>query len=108
MKFIEDKEMLEWYQLWIQAPIFDWDRGNKGKNKKHHIDDDEIESIFYGETLFVGKIIEPMADEDRWLILGKSALDRIMALIATRRELKLRVISCRRARKNERGLYEEK
>jgi hypothetical protein len=107
MKFVAAAEASLWLRDFIPDPDnFDWDAGNKTKNTKHGVLQDEIESIFYQEKfIFVGSIVEPNHDERRWLILGRSDKDRPLALIFTRRGDKLRPILCRSMRVGERRLY---
>ena len=48
----------------------------------------------------------PAHDEDRWLLLGQEPHGCRLALIFTRRGERLRPISCRPMRANERKVYE--
>ena len=108
MRFSRDDEMSSWLRDFAPDPdTFDWDAGNRTKNTKHRVSGEEIESIFYqARFIFAGKIIEPAHDEWRGLILGQSGNGRPLALIFTRRGARLRPISCRPMRRNERRLYE--
>lgn len=108
MRFVPDDDASLWLRDFVPGPEnFDWDAGNKTKNIKHAIQSDEIESIFYQEKfIFAGRIAEPVHDEWRGLILGRSDAGRPWALIFTRRGAKLRPISCRAMRVGERRLYE--
>lgn len=45
------------------------------------------------------------ADEPRWLVIDKIA-DRHWSVVVTYREQRIRIISARRARKEEQALYE--
>ena len=109
MKFIRDDLAATWLRDFVpDTDNFDWDKGNLTKNLKHAISPGEIESIFWQPSyLFAGKIVEPLHDEWRGFILGRTDTGRLMALIFTRRGEKLRPISCRAMRPNERRLYEE-
>ncbi len=99
--------MALWLLNFDPAPDnFDWDAGNEGKNLKHGVTTDEIESLLRGEYLFQGKILEPAHDEWRGVLLGQTSAGRHMTLIFTRRGEKLRPISCRPMRTNERYSYE--
>ena len=89
------------------AKDFDWDAGNRAKHRKHGVEPTDIEAMFRGPTVFLGRIIEPAHDEDRWLLLGQESQQRPLALIFTRRGEQLRPISCRPMRVNERKAYEE-
>lgn len=109
MKFIADEIAAAWLRDFVPDPDnFDWDEGNIAKNLKHNISSDEIESIFWQPSfLFAGKIVEPLQDEWRGLILGRTESGRLVSLIFTRRGEKIRPISCRSMRPNERRIYEE-
>ena len=107
MKFVPDEDASLWLSDFGPDPDnFDWDDGNRTKNAKHGVDQEEIESIFHREKyVFAGKIIEPKHKEWRGLILGQSEAGRPLALIFTRRGEKIRPISCRPMRINERRFY---
>jgi uncharacterized protein len=109
VKLAPDKNAAQWLQDFIPDPDnFDWDEGNELKNLKHGFSYEEIESIFWqSRYIFAGKIIEPAHSEWRGLILGITEGGRAAALIFTRRGERLRPISCRPMRKNERRFYEE-
>ena len=109
MKFIPDEDAAAWLSDFIpDSDNFDWDEGNMLKTFKHGIPPGEVESIFWQRTfLFAGKIVEPLHDEWRGLILGRTNNGKLVSLIFTRRGEKLRPISCRAMRRVERRLYEE-
>lgn len=93
---------MEWYSRWTRE--FDWDDGNVHKNEKHRIDVFEIEEIFETSVYIAGRILEGET-EPRWLLLGETG-SKGWSLIVTTRGQKLRVISCRRQRKEEAKFYE--
>ena len=86
---------------------FEWDQGNRTKLKKHNVEQEDVASMLRSPIMFAARIIEPAHDEPRWLVLGKSARGRKLALILTRRDERLRPISYRAMRGNERKVYEE-
>lgn len=110
MKLVADATAVFWLEEFIpDSENFDWDAGNVLKNLKHGLSSNDIESIFWEyEYLFAGKIVEPANEEWRGLILGETASGNHVALIFTQRDERLRPISCRSMRANERKLYEEK
>jgi uncharacterized DUF497 family protein len=98
---------VEWLQQFAAATRdFDWD-ANRAKQRKHRVQPADIEGMFRARTVFLGRIVEPAHDEDRWLPLGQEPGGRRPALIFTRRGERLRPISCRSMRTNERSVYEE-
>ena len=109
MRLISDASVALWLENFVPDPVnFDWDEGNASKNLKHGISSSEIESIFRGWAyVFVGKIIEPAHNEWRGLILGETSEGKHATLIFTRRGDRLRPISCRPMRADERRCYEE-
>jgi len=99
MKLVFDPEALEWLGvLQGRSSDFEWDAGNRDKNRKHDVGVHDIESM---------GIVEPHHDESRWLILGQNARGRKLALVFTRRGDRIRPISCRPMRRKEWWLYEQ-
>jgi uncharacterized DUF497 family protein len=84
---------------------FDWDREKAQRNfVKHGIDFDDAVEIFYGATALIRS---DRNEEVRWIAVGKIA-GRIISVVFTRRAKILRIISARRARKNEERAYRHK
>ena len=108
MQLVEDSETASWLdRLDGVADDFDWDVENLAKNRKHGVDPVDAEAMFQSPMVFAGRIVEPAHEEPRWLVLGQSARGRRLALVFTRRENRVRPISCRAMRSQERTLYEE-
>jgi uncharacterized DUF497 family protein len=89
------------------AGQFDWDAGNRAKNRKHGVEPSEVESLFHRTVFLAGRVVEPAHDELRWLLLGETEAGRRLTLIFTRRRDQLRPISCRSMRRDERRLYDD-
>jgi uncharacterized DUF497 family protein len=108
MRLADDPDTAAWLEQLGGTPgDFDWDAGNRTKNRKHGVESVDIESMFHARTVFVGRIVQPTYDEPRWLLLGQDPVGRQPALVFTRRGARLRPVSCRPMRANERRLYEE-
>ena len=91
-----------------KAFIFEWDKGNIGKNKKHNVEDREAEEAFLDEGKVIYKDKLHSTDvEERFILLGKSKKDRLLYIVFTERNEKLRIISARDINKKEVYLYEE-
>lgn len=104
MKLSADAEIAAWLAT---HPAMDWDAGNSAKSEtKHGFSTADVESIFDGTVLFVGRIVEPEHEESRYLLLGVTPDGRRAALIFARRGDKLRPISCRAMRKKEKEAYD--
>lgn len=85
----------------------EWDAGNSTKSQtKHRFSTGDVHSILDGPVVFAGRIVEPAHQEPRYLLLGMTVGGRGAALVFTRRGDKLRPISCRAMRKNEREAYD--
>jgi uncharacterized DUF497 family protein len=81
---------------------FDWDERKSESNlAKHGIDFDDAIEVFYGPILLRRS---DRNYEERWVAIGHSE-DRLIAVIFTRRADVIRIISARRARKNEEREY---
>ena len=88
---------------------FDWDKGNLGKNfKKHGVTDSECEEVFFDERKVQSKDILHSGEEERFILLGKTKESRLLFVVYTLRDNRIRVISARNVNKKERKLYEEK
>lgn len=108
MKLVDDPVVADWLRQLDAGPDdFDWDRGNRTKNRKHGVEQTDVEALFQFPMVFLGRIVEPAHTEDRWLMLGQDIRGRRLALVFTQRGKRLRPVSCRPMRTNERKLYEE-
>jgi uncharacterized DUF497 family protein len=89
--------------------VFEWDEDKDRENvKKHRVSFQEAKTVF-GDPWAI-TIHDPAhsEEEDRYIELGRSAKDRVLVVVYTERGLNIRLISCRRATKLERKVYEEK
>jgi uncharacterized DUF497 family protein len=85
-----------------RIPAFEWDEKKRASNlDKHGIDFEDATEIFYGATLLRRS---HRNNEERWLALGETE-DRVVAVVFTLRKNAIRIISARRARKNEERQY---
>ncbi len=108
MKLAGDPEAAAWLEGLAGSPQdFDWDAGNREKNRKHGVEPSDVGALFLRPILFAGRIVKPSHEEPRWLLLGQDRSGRRLALIFTRRGRRLRAVSCRSMRREERKLYEE-
>ncbi len=88
---------------------FDWDQWNIQKNEiKHGISQLEAESAFYDPDHVIFEDIKHSDNEKRFILYGKSAYHNILMIAFIIRNNKIRIISARRASKNERNIYEKK
>jgi uncharacterized DUF497 family protein len=93
---------------WLgRRPQMEWDAGNSTKSQaKHGFRTADVESILDAAVVFAGRIVESEHDEARYLLLGVTSDGRHAALVFTRREDRLRPISCRAMRKKEKEAYD--
>src|SRR6202795_5370070 len=81
---------------------FDWDEQKNELNRvKHGIDFDSAIEVFYGPIILRRS---DRNNEERWTALGYSD-NRLIVVVFTRRADVIRIISVRRARKNEEREY---
>lgn len=87
---------------------FQWDKGNIEKNKKHNVEDKEAEEAFLddGKVILKDKL-HSTGLEERFILLGKTKRNRLLYVVFTQRDDKLRIISARDINKKEVYLYEE-
>lgn len=88
---------------------FEWDTGNSTKSKvKHGIEKDDVESVFRLKTAMpFGEQISPEPDELRMSIVGPDFKGRMLSVVFTFRDDKIRAISSRMANKKEKSFYEK-
>ena len=87
---------------------FEWDESkNRGNHRKHGISFDEAQTVFFDENAVEFYDDEHSEWEDRFLLLGLSAKLRVLLVCHCLRDegSVIRIISARKATKNERGLY---
>ena len=88
---------------------FSWDQAKAKSNlKKHGVSFEEAQSVFYDE-LAVQFYDEGSSDEERFLLLGISNESRILIVVHCERGddgEELRIISARKATKNEQQHYQ--
>jgi uncharacterized protein len=84
---------------------FDWDERKSELNlAKHGIDFDDASEVFYRPIILRRS---DRNNEERWVAIGHSE-NRLIAVVFTRRADVIRIISARRARKNEEREYRNK
>ena len=88
---------------------FEWDN-NKAKTNvlKHDVSFEESATIFSDErTITIHDIIHSVS-EKRWITIGRSVKNRVIVVVHTERNNRIRIISSRKASKKEKKQYEEK
>ncbi len=88
--------------------VFDWDDGNYDKNlKTHAVSNQETEEVFFDpHKKLIGEVLNPNANEKRYLLLGHTKKERALFIVFTMRKNKVRVISARTPHKSERKLFQ--
>ncbi len=104
MKLVSAPDVAAWLQ---ERPVTEWDAGNATKSEsKYRFSAAALDSLLDGPVLFAGRIVEPVHDEARYLLLGTSADERHAALVFARWGDRLRSISCRAMRRKEKEIYD--
>jgi uncharacterized protein len=87
---------------------FEWDEAKARENlRKHKVPFDESKTIFNDPFLLTYQDIDSSETEDRFINIGLSAKNRVLVLIHTEKQGRIRIISCRKATAYERRHYEE-
>jgi uncharacterized DUF497 family protein len=87
---------------------FEWDEAKAKENlMKHKVPFDEGKTIFNDPFLLTYPDVDNSETEERYIDIGASAKKRILVLIHTERQGKIRIISCRKATARERRNYEK-
>ena len=91
-------------RLFNRVQAVEWDEQKAESNRrKHGIDFDEAIEVFCGACLLRRS---DRKLEERWIAIGESE-GRVIAVIFTWRGTALRIISARRARRNEKRAYHQ-
>jgi uncharacterized DUF497 family protein len=89
-------------RLFERVRTVEWNEEKAANNRrKHGIDFDEAIEVFYGTSLLRRS---DRHEEERWIAIGETEA-RVIAVVFTWRGDTLRIISARRARKNEERAY---
>lgn len=94
----------------LPDPIaFEWDEGNRDKNReKHSVSVSEVEEVFFDPYKRAYPDPKHSLNEPRSIIVGKTKLGRLLFVVYTIRDKRIRVISARDLnKKREVDLYEE-
>jgi hypothetical protein len=85
---------------------YQWDRNKALTNlDKHGIDFADAVSVFSDELAIT--IFDARFEEERFITIGMDLFSRILVVVYTMRDDEVRLISARKASKNERLQYEE-
>lgn len=89
-----------------EAVGFDWDAGNADKNWiKHAVRFTECEEVFFRGPVVVPARNRPGSREERFVVLGQTALGRHLSIAFTFRGDRIRVISARDMNRKEQREY---
>ena len=75
--------------------------------KKHHVTFEEAASVFLDPSALTFWDPDHSEEEDREITIGRSRLRRVLFVAHTAREGRVRIISARRATRQEQRQYEE-
>lgn len=89
------------------AEGFDGDAGNIDKNRKHGVEQSEIEQVFFNPPSVIIADVEHSEKEAQWKILGRSDSGRSLVVVFTMRKNLIRPIYARAMNRKERTFYEE-
>ena len=93
----------------METISFEWDENKNTINKrKHRISFEEAQTVFYDAEALVIPDPEHSQDEERFIILGMSRQAKLLVVCHCNRasETVIRIISARKATRNEAGQYQ--
>jgi len=86
---------------------FEWDEAKSTANlRKHGVGFEESVTVFGDPRSLTIFDAEHSDQEDRYIDIGLSSSGRVLVVVYTERDDSIRIISCRRATRNERRQYE--
>lgn len=85
---------------------YQWDRNKAAANlRKHGIDFADAVSVFSDDLAIT--IPDKRFDEERFVTIGADAFGRVLVIVYTMRNDEIRIVSARKATRQERQQYEE-
>jgi len=88
---------------------FEWDEAKAVANvRKHNVSFEQATTIFGDPDAITIFDTRHSVDEDRFIDIGLSASGRILLVVYTERDTRIRIISCRKATLAERRQYERR
>jgi uncharacterized protein len=88
--------------------IYEWDPVKTAANvKKHRVTFEEAASVFLDPAALTFSDPDHSEEEDREITIGRSTRQRVLFVAHVARESGVRIISARRATRQERKQYEE-
>lgn len=86
---------------------FEWNEDKAEANlAKHGVSFEEAASVFGDPLALTFRDPDHSISEERWLTFGVSYSDRLLVVAHAERGRSIRIISARRATRQERGIYE--
>ena len=86
---------------------FDWDPNKAASNlRKHGVRFAEAATVFADDAMLTMPDDEP--DEERFVAIGIGSMGRVLVVVYTTREDRTRIISARKATRQERSQYESR
>ena len=90
------------------AAGFEWDGGNAPKIwERHGVSQGECEQVFFAEPLVIAADARHSEREQRWACWGRTLEGRLLVVIFTLRNERIRPISARDMNRKERDRYDE-
>jgi uncharacterized DUF497 family protein len=85
---------------------FEWDPEKASANRaKHRVTFEEAATAFADPLSLAIPDPDHSDDEDRWILLGRSMLTRILVVVHVERGERVRIISARKANRREASVY---
>ena len=98
---------MDFYSLLEESKGFQWDSGNILKNwEKHGVTALECEQVFFNLPLVAAADLNHSRTEPRNFVLGQTDSARLLFLVFTVRDRRIRVISARNMNRKERRICE--
>jgi uncharacterized DUF497 family protein len=88
---------------------FEWDDEKAESNlKKHGVGFEEAATIFNDPNIATISDPDHSEDEERYVSIGKSFIERLLTVVHSYRKERIRLISARKATKAEKKKYDNK
>jgi hypothetical protein len=86
--------------------LFDWDSANIGHITEHDVTPEEAEEVVLGDPLEMG-FEKTAAGQDRWSYIGETSQVRVLQVVITLRDERIRVVTAFEPTKRDKLVYLE-
>lgn len=87
----------------MNGALFDWDDANILHVARHDVTPEEAEEVLLGDPMDLG--FDEATGEDRWSYVGQTIAGRILRVVVTERDIRMRVLTAFEPGKTQKMIF---